>query len=113
MKKLWKEFLEFIMTGNVRMLTVAFILGVATKAIVDSFVGNIVQPFVGAIAGHRLVDARGFSDFSDRTTDLFRHGQRTFGYAGDLIGHQCSVELRAHGDTMLYPLLTTTSTSLH
>jgi large conductance mechanosensitive channel len=51
MNKLWKEFLGFIMTGNVLMLAVAFILGAATKAVVDSFVKNIVQPLIGAIAG--------------------------------------------------------------
>ncbi len=51
MKKLWQEFLAFIMTGNVLMLAVAFILGVATKAVVDSFVANVVQPIIGAIVG--------------------------------------------------------------
>jgi large conductance mechanosensitive channel len=51
MKKVWKEFVGFIMTGNVLMLAVAFILGGATKAVVDSFVTNIVNPIIGAIAG--------------------------------------------------------------
>jgi len=51
MQKVWKDFIAFVMTGNVLMLAVAFILGVATKAVVDSFVGNIVQQLVGAIVG--------------------------------------------------------------
>src|SRR5579862_4375464 len=51
MKKVWKEFVAFIMTGNVLMLAVAFILGGATKAVVDSFVANIVNPIIGAIVG--------------------------------------------------------------
>ena len=51
MRKLWKDFLAFVMTGNVLMLAVAFIMGGATKAVVDSFVSNIVQPVIGAIAG--------------------------------------------------------------
>ena len=51
MKKLWQEFLAFIMTGNVLMLAVAFILGGATKSVVDSFVKNVVQPIIGAIVG--------------------------------------------------------------
>jgi large conductance mechanosensitive channel len=51
MKNLWREFVGFIMTGNVLILAVAFILGAATKAVVDSFVANIVQPTLGAIAG--------------------------------------------------------------
>ena len=51
MKKYWKEFVAFIMTGNVLLLAVAFILGGATKAVVDSFVTNIVNPIIGAIVG--------------------------------------------------------------
>ena len=56
MKKLWKEFVDFIMTGNVLMLAVAFILGAATKDVVDAFVKNIVQPIIGAIAGKPTFD---------------------------------------------------------
>jgi large conductance mechanosensitive channel len=56
MKKVWKEFLEFIMTGNVLMLAVAFILGTATKDVVDSFVKNIIQPIIGAIVGRPTFD---------------------------------------------------------
>jgi large conductance mechanosensitive channel len=55
-KKVWQEFLAFIMTGNVLMLAVAFILGGATKAVVDSFVANIVQPIIGAIVGKPTFD---------------------------------------------------------
>ena len=51
MKKLLQEFKDFIMTGNVLMLAIAFILGGATKAVVDSFVKDIVQPIIGAIIG--------------------------------------------------------------
>jgi large conductance mechanosensitive channel len=50
-KKLWQEFLKFIMSGNVLMLAVAFILGVAIKAVVTSFTDNIMQPLIGAIVG--------------------------------------------------------------
>ena len=56
MKKLWKEFLGFIMTGNVLMLAVAFILAAATKDVVDSFVKSIIQPFIGAIIGNPTFD---------------------------------------------------------
>ncbi len=51
MKKFLNDFKAFIMTGNVLLLAVAFILGGATKAVVDSFVKNIVQPIIGAIVG--------------------------------------------------------------
>ena len=49
------------------------------------------------------------SDFWNRTNALFDHGQQAFGYAGDLVGHRCSVQLGADEDTMLYPFFTTTT----
>ncbi len=51
MKKLWQEFLNFVMSGNVLMLAVAFILGLAIKEVVTSFTDNIMQPIIGAIVG--------------------------------------------------------------
>jgi hypothetical protein len=60
------------------------------------------------VAGRRhLVVAHDTADFSNRANSLFEHGQRAIGYAGDLIGHRCRVDLQADGDTMLYPFLTT------
>ena len=51
MKRLWKEFLKFIMSGNVLMLAVALILALAVKAVVTSFTNDIMQPIIGAIVG--------------------------------------------------------------
>ena len=51
MKNLWKEFVAFIMTGNVLMLAVAFVLGGLTKSVIDAFVTDIVNPIIGAIVG--------------------------------------------------------------
>ncbi len=51
MKKMWQDFTKFIMTGNLIMLAVAFILGGATKAVIDSFVADIVNPIIGVIVG--------------------------------------------------------------
>jgi large conductance mechanosensitive channel len=51
MKNLWKEFVAFIMTGNVLMLAVAFVLGGLTKKVIDDFVRFIINPVIGAIAG--------------------------------------------------------------
>jgi large conductance mechanosensitive channel len=51
MKKLWQEFVQFVMTGNVLMLAVAFILGLAIKQAVTSFTDDIIQPIIGAIVG--------------------------------------------------------------
>ena len=51
MKKLWQEFLNFVMSGNVLMLAVAFILALAIKQVVTSFTDDIMQPIIGAIVG--------------------------------------------------------------
>ena len=51
MKKLWKEFVAFIMTGNVLMLAVAFVMGGLTKKVIDDFVSFIINPIIGAIVG--------------------------------------------------------------
>jgi len=56
-KKYWKEFVAFVMTGNVLMLAVAFVMGGLTKKVIDDFVGYIVNPIIGAIVGKQ-----GFSD---------------------------------------------------
>ena len=57
MKKYWKEFVAFVMTGNVLMLAVAFVMGGLTKTVIDGFVDDIVNPIIGAIVGKR-----GFTD---------------------------------------------------
>jgi len=51
MKKYLKEFVAFIMTGNVLMLAVAFVMGGLTKKVIDDFVGYIINPIIGAIVG--------------------------------------------------------------
>ncbi len=55
-KKMWQDFVKFIMTGNLIMLAVAFILGGATKAVIDSFVADIVNPIIGVIVGKPQFD---------------------------------------------------------
>ncbi len=57
MKKLFDEFKAFIMTGNVLMLAVAFILGGATKSVIDGFVTFIINPIIGAIVGKPSFDS--------------------------------------------------------
>jgi large conductance mechanosensitive channel len=51
MKKTWQEFLTFIMSGNVLMLAVAFVLGGLTKQVIDAFVRDIIDPILAAVAG--------------------------------------------------------------
>lgn len=57
----------------------------------------------------QLAIARDGTDFNHRTATLLSNGQLAFGYAGDLVGKQCPVPLRADTSTMLYPFMTTTS----
>jgi large conductance mechanosensitive channel len=46
-----KEFRDFAMKGNVVDLAVAVIIGVAFGKIVDSLVGDIIMPIIGATTG--------------------------------------------------------------
>ena len=51
MKKYWAEFVAFVMSGNVLMLAVAFVMGGLTKKVIDDFVAFIINPIIGAIVG--------------------------------------------------------------
>ena len=48
---MFKEFKEFIMTGNVVEFAVAVILAGAIGLVVNGFVNDIVMPVVGSVAG--------------------------------------------------------------
>lgn len=48
---MWKEFKDFIMTGNVIDFAVAVILAGAVGLVVNGFVNDIVMPLVGQVAG--------------------------------------------------------------
>lgn len=54
MKKIFKEFKEFISRGSVIDLAVGVIIGSAFTAIVNSLVNNIFMPFIGALTGGNL-----------------------------------------------------------
>ena len=51
MKKIIKEFKEFISKGNVLDLAVGVIIGTAFSKIVTSLVNDILMPFLGVITG--------------------------------------------------------------
>ncbi len=65
-----KEFKDFIFRGNIVELAVAFVMGVAFAAVVNSLVQNLVMPIVAAIIGK--------PDFRDLTftihESVFRYG---------------------------------------
>jgi large conductance mechanosensitive channel len=46
-----KEFRDFLMRGNLIQLAVAFVMGVAFAAVINSFVRNLVMPIIAAIVG--------------------------------------------------------------
>ena len=48
---MWEEFKKFALKGNVVDLAVAVIIGAAFGKIVESVVGDLFMPIVGAIAG--------------------------------------------------------------
>ena len=56
MKKFVKEFRDFIATGNLVEVAVAFVLGLAIKAVIDAFMAGIVNPIIGAIVGKPNLD---------------------------------------------------------
>jgi len=65
-----KEFRDFLFRGNIVELAVAFVIGLAFAAVVNSLVANLVMPIVAMIIGK--------PDFSDLTFTIndavFRYG---------------------------------------
>jgi large conductance mechanosensitive channel len=65
-----KEFRDFLVRGNIVDLAVAFVMGVAFGALVNSFVNDLVMPIIAMIIGK--------PDFSDLTFTIndavFRYG---------------------------------------
>ena len=65
-----KEFKDFLFRGNIVELAVAFVMGLAFAAVVNSLVSNIVMPIVTALIGK--------PDFRDLTftihDSVFRYG---------------------------------------
>ena len=65
-----KEFRDFLFKGNIIELAVAFVMGLAFAAVVNSLVNNLVMPVIAMIIGK--------PDFSDLTFTIndavFRYG---------------------------------------
>ena len=59
---MWKEFKDFIMTGNVIDFAIAVILAGAVGLVVNGFVNDIIMPVVGHFAGG--------VDFADKVIEL-------------------------------------------
>jgi large conductance mechanosensitive channel len=63
-----KEFKDFLTRGNLIELAVAFVMGVAFAALLNSFVTDIITPVIGAIFGK--------TDFSNLTFTI--HNSKFF-----------------------------------
>jgi large conductance mechanosensitive channel len=65
-----KEFKDFLFKGNIVELAVAFVMGIAFAAVVNSLVDNLVMPIIAMIIGK--------PDFSDLTFTMndavYRYG---------------------------------------
>lgn len=61
MKKFFKEFREFIATGNMLELAVAVILGGAVKQVIDFFTKDVVMQIVAAFGSAENFDSLHFS----------------------------------------------------
>ena len=51
MKPLLDEFKDFLMKGNLIELAVAFVMGLAFAAVVNSLIENLVMPIIAAVVG--------------------------------------------------------------
>jgi large conductance mechanosensitive channel len=65
-----QEFKDFLFRGNIIELAVAFVMGVAFAAVINSLVDNLVMPIIAMIIGK--------PDFTDLTFTInnavFRYG---------------------------------------
>ena len=65
-----KEFRDFLFRGNIIELAVAFVMGLAFAAVINSLVNNLIMPVIAMIIGK--------PDFSDLTFTIndakFRYG---------------------------------------
>ena len=65
-----KEFRNFLMKGNIVELAVAFVMGVAFAAVVNSFVNDLIMPILAMIFGKPT-----FDDLTFTINDaVFRYG---------------------------------------
>jgi large conductance mechanosensitive channel len=70
MASVLKEFKDFLMRGNLIELAVAFVMGLAFAAVVNSLVSNIVMPIIAAIIGKPNFDDLTFTIHKS----VFRYG---------------------------------------
>ena len=72
---MWTEFKAFLLKTNALALAIAFILGVALSAVVESLVKDIIMPPIGLLLGG--------VDFANMFIDLSGKGYKTLAQAKD------------------------------
>ena len=70
MKPLLQEFKDFLMKGSLIELAVAFVMGLAFAAVINSLVDNLVMPIIAAVIGKPDFSALTFT-IND---SVFRYG---------------------------------------
>jgi large conductance mechanosensitive channel len=70
MKPQLQEFKDFLMKGNLIELAVAFVMGLAFAAVINSLVDNLVMPIIAAVIGKPDFSALTFT-IND---SVFRYG---------------------------------------
>jgi large conductance mechanosensitive channel len=61
MSKLIKDFRDFLVTGNLITLAVAFVMGTAFAALLSAFVADLVTPIIGMVFGQSNFDGETFT----------------------------------------------------
>lgn len=56
-----KEFRDFLLSGNILELAVAFVMAIAFKAVVDAVVGGFVEPVISMFGGRPDLSGRYFT----------------------------------------------------
>ena len=70
MENMLREFRDFLLRGNIVELAVAFVMGIAFAAVVNSLVNDLVMPIIAMIFGKP-----NFSDLTFTINDaVFRYG---------------------------------------
>ncbi len=77
MPSLLRDFRDFVMRGNIVELAIAFVMGLAFAAVVNSLVANLVMPLIATIIGK--------PDFRDLTFTLHRSVWRYGAFITDVI----------------------------
>ena len=96
--RMWKEFRDFAIKGNVVDLAVGIIIGAAFTAIVTSLVTDVLMPPLGWVLGG--ID---FSNYYIDLTHLSARAAEAAGQAPDALGHDAEAALQREAAQDVFP----------